>query len=196
MKKIAFFDFDGTITTKDSFLEIIKFQKGKSWFYFGFLLNSPFLVAYKLGLISNQSAKERILRFYFGKTAITQFQQDCDRFAAVELPKLIRAKAQNEIDLLKSKGFEVVIVSASVSNWLSAWGKQNSVAIIGTELEVSSQKVTGKIDGNNCYGAEKVRRIKELFDLSEYNEIYAYGDTKGDLPMLEISTCRFYKPFR
>ena len=56
-KGIAFFDFDGTITTKDTLLEFIKFSKGNLLFYAGFLLNLHFLVAYKLKIISNQAAK-------------------------------------------------------------------------------------------------------------------------------------------
>jgi phosphatidylglycerophosphatase C len=45
-RRIAFFDFDGTITTKDTLLEIIKFQKGTLRFYTGFLLCSPYIAAW------------------------------------------------------------------------------------------------------------------------------------------------------
>jgi hypothetical protein len=62
---LLFFDFDGTITTKDTLLEFIKFSKGKLNFLSGFLIYSPFLVAYKLGIISNQSAKEKVLATFF-----------------------------------------------------------------------------------------------------------------------------------
>ena len=33
-------------------------------------------------------------------------------------------------------------------------------------------------------------------DLSAFEKIYAYGDTKGDLPMLKLAHESFYKPFR
>ena len=68
-KKIAFFDFDGTITTKDTLLEIIKFQKGKTSFYFGFILHTHWLIAYKLNWVSNNQAKQKILTYFFGGTA-------------------------------------------------------------------------------------------------------------------------------
>ena len=51
-KAIAFFDFDGTITTKDTLLEFIRFSKGRFRFYLGFLLYSPYLIAYKIKLIA------------------------------------------------------------------------------------------------------------------------------------------------
>ncbi len=63
--KIAFFDFDGTITTKDTLLEIIKFQKGKRAFYIGFLLHGPWLLAYKLKLFPNDAVKQKILTYFF-----------------------------------------------------------------------------------------------------------------------------------
>jgi hypothetical protein len=48
----------------------------------------------------------------------------------------------------------------------------------------------------NCYGQEKVTRICAELDLSEYNSIYAYGDSSGDKPMLALADKAFYKPFR
>ena len=65
VKKIAFFDFDGTITTHDTLLEFIRFCKGSAGLYAGFLCKSPWIVAHKAKIISNQSAKEQVLRFFF-----------------------------------------------------------------------------------------------------------------------------------
>ncbi|MBS1668535.1 MAG: HAD-IB family hydrolase [Bacteroidetes bacterium] len=195
-RRIAFFDFDGTITNKDSFLELIKFQKGPLLFYTGFLLNAPFLLAYKLKIISNSSAKERILRFFFNKTTLNDFQLKCDRFAMQNLPEMVRPKAIMEIRKLQELSAEVVIVSASAKNWLLKWSDAQQVALIATLLEVRNEKITGCIDGKNCFGEEKVARIQSQFDLSQYDEIYCYGDTSGDNPMLALATHAFYKPFR
>lgn len=196
MKQIAFFDFDGTITTKDSFLEFIKYQKGTFRFYMGFLLNSPFLVAYKVGIISNQLAKEMVMRFFFGKMTIDKFQLVCDEFSAKAIPSLIRQKALLEIKKLQEAGVEVVIVSASAENWLRNWCTTQGVSLLATRLQQKNGKITGKIEGLNCHGEEKVRRVHEAYDLSEYSKIFCYGDTKGDKPLLGLATFSFYKPFR
>ena len=195
-KRIAFFDFDGTITTKDTLLEIIKYQKGTPSFYLGFLLCSPFLVAYKLKLISNQAAKEITLRYFFGKTPVAAFNERCNAFAAEKLEPLIRPGAYTEIEKLKAAGAEVVLVSASAENWLSQWCRQHELTLIATRLEIKNDRLTGKIAGNNCHGQEKVDRINAAYDLSQYDEVYAYGDTKGDKPMLKLATFGFYRPFR
>lgn len=196
VKQIAFFDFDGTVTTKDSLLEFIKHQNGSVRFYLGFLLNAPFLVAYKTGIIPNQLAKEKILAFFFRKTAIDKFQQRCDDFADTILPSLIRPKALNEIRKLQSAGVEVVIISASAENWIQKWCDRHQLSLLATRLEQKQAMITGKIAGLNCYGEEKVRRIRESYNLNEYTVIYGYGDTKGDRPFLQLATFCFYKPFR
>src|SRR6476469_2752619 len=96
-KEIAFFDFDGTITTKDTLLEFIKFCKGGFSFYIGFLLYAPYLVAYKLKIISNQTAKEKILSHFFQDTPVEVFKNYCSDFSKKVLPALIRKKAIEEI---------------------------------------------------------------------------------------------------
>lgn len=195
-RPIAFFDFDGTITTKDTLLEIIKYRHGKAKFYLGFLLHSPWLVLMKLGIISNQTAKEKVLKLFFGNMTTEQFRVFCEQFAAEMIPGLIRPKALKEIDKLKQAGADVVIVSASPENWLQPWCAALNVSLMATRLEVVNDKLTGKIKGNNCHGEEKVRRIKEVYDLANYNDVYCYGDTSGDKPMLALASHPFYQPFR
>ena len=195
-KKIAFFDFDGTITTKDSLMEIIKFQKGKLAFYTGFMLHAPWLIAYKLNLLPNDRMKQKILIYFFAGIPESVFQENCDLFAESLLPEIIRPDALTEIDQLRKHGFEIVVISASAGNWIRNWTNRLSLKLIATKLEVKNGLITGKIEGKNCYGEQKVDCIREQWNLIEYEEIYAYGDSPGDKPMLALATKSFYKPFR
>ena len=210
-RRIAFFDFDGTITTHDTLLEFIRFSKGTTSFLFGFLLHSPWLVAYRLKLISNHAAKQRVLSWFFRKTPLADFDAVCSRFATEILPGLIRPKALTEIALLHEKGFTVVVVSASPENWLRQWAAGINASLLATRLETNpaaseanhapsgsnpAPRLTGRILGRNCHGAEKVRRIRESYDLAGYDDIYAYGDTAGDKPLLALAKHSFYKPCR
>ncbi len=195
-RRIAFFDFDGTVTTSDTFLEFIKFYRSDWRFYLGFLLYSPYLFAFKFKLIPNYTAKQKILRHFFRGEKIADFKDYCDRFAEEILPSLMRPKALAEIARLKQADFRIVIVSASAENWILNWASQYQLELLGTKLEVADGKITGKIEGRNCYGEEKVCRIKEDINLDDYSEIYAYGDSSGDKQMLAIATHGFYKPFR
>ena len=195
-KRIAFLDFDGTITTKDSLLAFIFYRYGKWKTYIGLLSVSIFYVGYILKLIPVQVAKESVLRRFFRNEKIEQFQSACEQFILEAIPTLLRPKAINEIRLLQQRGAEVVIISASPCNWIESWSKSIGATAICSELEVANGKLTGRINGNNCRGKEKVRRIKNTYRLEDYDEVYAYGDTKGDKPMLELATFAFYKPFR
>lgn len=196
MKSIAFFDFDGTITTKDTLLEFIKFTKGTTAFLTGFLLNSPYLVAYKLALISNQLAKEKVISYYFKNMPLAEFQALGDAFATEMLPKLVRPKAIEELQKLQQTNTTVVVVSASFGNWIQKWAAANGLQLIASKPEVRDGKLTGRIEGKNCHGTEKVRRIQETFMLQHYAQIRVYGDTSGDKPMLALATHAHYKPFR
>jgi phosphatidylglycerophosphatase C len=193
---IAFFDFDGTITTHDTLLEFIKFSKGRFRFYAGFLLNSPWLIALKLKLISNQAVKERILTWFFRGTSLPAFQQTCNRFAADVIPGLIRPKALQEIETLRQKGAAIVIVSASPENWIRPWADSLSIDLIATRLRIVDDRLTGRISERNCHGKEKVARITAAYHLADYPNISAYGDSSGDRPMLQLAQTVFYKPFR
>jgi len=196
MGKIAFFDFDGTITTKDTLLEFIRFAHGNTKFKIGFLLNSPWLILFKIGLIKNQLAKEKILSFFFKDMSIEEFQQKSNEFAKEKIPALLRPAALKEIANLQLKGYEITIVSASPGNWIRPWAEKYGYSTIASELAISNFKLSGKIEGKNCHGQEKVNRIKKIYDIASFENIKAYGDTKGDLPMLKLANQFFYKPFR
>jgi len=195
-KKIAFFDFDGTITTRDSLPEIIKFLKGRTAYYTGILLNMHWFIAYQINLISGDLLKEKILTYFFSGMPENIFQEQCDLFADRVLPGLIRPGAIAEMDRLRKEGFEMVIVSASAENWIRNFAKRLFLELIATRLEVKNGLVTGKIEGKNCKGEQKVICIREQWDLAVYEEIYIYGDTAADKPMMALATRSFYQPFR
>lgn len=195
-KKLALFDFDGTVTTEDTLLTMIRFMHGNVKFIGGMLYLSPSLIAMKAGLLKNSVAKEKALRLFFGGTLLTDFEKLCERFTSEKIPLLIRPKAAQAIQQHLEQGDDVFIVSASPENWVQKWCVKTGVGCIATKLKTENGIITGKIDGENCYGEEKVKRIRQTVDISVYAEIFAYGDTKGDIPMLSISTSPFYKPFR
>lgn len=192
---IAFFDFDGTITTRDTLFEIIRFHKGEGALYTGLALLSPALVMMKLGLISKQKGKDLVLRYFFRNTPVDEFRDRCAAFCRDRLPGLIRENAMKEINQHLSKGHRVVVVTASAQEWVKPWCDCQGIECIGTQLEIRDARVTGRIQGVNCNGEEKVRRIRQQYDLPVFGDIYAYGDTNGDKPMLQLATFGFFRKF-
>lgn len=195
-KGIAFFDFDGTITTKDSLAEIIRFIHGDFRFVAGIALSIPMIAGFKLNLIDRQKSKESLLKHFFGGMSATTFQQHCEAFSKERIPQIIRREALEKLQWHRDQGHELVLVSASPENWLKSWCDIQQMQCFATQLEIENGMITGNIKGKNCHGEEKVQRIRKQYDLSQYENIYAYGDTSGDQPMLALATEPHYKPFR
>lgn len=193
MQKIIASDFDGTITTKDTLLEFIRYAKGNTRFVTGFLLHAPLLVAMKLHLYPNWKAKQRVFSYFFGGMDITCFDALCRSFAE-SFRHLIRPGALEMLRKAEIEGTEVVIVSASIDNWVQPFFPNLRVA--GTKIEVVDGIVTGRFTTPNCYGEEKVVRLKALFPQRESYHLTAYGDSRGDKELLEYADERHYKPFR
>jgi phosphatidylglycerophosphatase C len=194
--KLVLFDFDGTITTRDTLWEFLLFYRGKVRVALGLVILSPVLIAYALKIIPNWRAKEMVLRHFLGNTDEKSFNTVCQEFARRIIPKLVRPKAMQIIDQYIREGASVIVVSASPENWVGPWCEKHGLTYLATQLEVSENKLTGNICGKNCYGPEKVNRIKAKYSLVDYHEIIAYGDSSGDREMLAIAHQNFYKPFR
>ena len=194
-KRLAIFDFDGTITYKDTFLEFMKFYKGKTSFYTGFALLSPIMGLFLFKIIPNYKAKEAALSHFFKGENIHEFNKKCELFGSQIVPGLIIPKALEAILNHQKAGDRVVVISASAENWLSPWCKKYNLELIATKLEIKDNKITGKLSGLNCYGEEKECRLKAYLDVAEYNEIYVYGDSPGDKYILKLATHPHYRYF-
>ena len=187
-KTIAVFDFDGTLISKDSFLEFIKFTCGMKDFYIGFLLFSPLLVLMKLHIYPNWKVKEKIFSYYFKGMDYREFQHKGEQFAK----KIDNYKKNEVVSLLEDhvqKGHDVYVVTASIEDWVRPWCESHRVnAVLGTKIEIDGQGViTGRFSSKNCYGIEKVNRLLAVEPHREEYTLYAYGDSKGDNEMLFIA---------
>ena len=201
MRKIVAFDFDGTLTTKDTLLAFIRYAKGSTGFWLGFLRYSPLLVLMKLGLYPNYKAKQKVFAHFFKGMTLDAFDALCQRFAS-DNRHLLRPQALEALNKAISEGAEVVIVSASIDNWVQAFFEGvrregvRSIQVIGTQIEVEEGVLTGRFLTNNCYGREKVNRIQALFPNRQDYHLTAYGDSRGDQELLAFADESHYKPFR
>lgn len=195
-KTIAFFDFDGTITRKDTLFEFIKFTHGSSKLVLGMIAVSPWLIGLKAGMVSAATAKEKLLSHFYNGMQVCRFEELCRQFSENVLPSLIRQDAYEEILMHKKMNSEIIVVSASAENWIRYWCEKEGLKYLGTRLCVNGGRMTGKIEGFNCNGAEKVSRIKASFDPADYDDVYAYGDSKGDSEMLALSNHPYFRHFK
>ena len=193
---LVLFDFDGTVTRKDSLFDFIIFYRGRIPFYWGMLWLSPAMVLFKLGIIPNWKAKEKVLSYFFAGESVQAFQDKSQAYARQRLPSIIKESALDKIREFQTEGADIYVVSASAENWLIGWCESLGIQLIATQLEVREAKLTGKIAGSNCYGPEKAVRIQGCIDLSQYDKIYGYGDSRGDREMLALAHFPHYRYFK
>ena len=184
MFKVFAFDFDGTLTTRDTLIAFIRYACGTPRFLLGFLLHAPLLMLMKLRLYSNGKAKQRLFAWFFRGMPIETFDALCQSFASTHR-HLLRPETVRLLQQALSEGSEVLVVSASIDNWVQPFFP--AVTVLGTQIEVIDGRLSGRFLTTNCYGQEKVRRILALHpDRSAYR-LTAYGDSRGDRELLAFA---------
>lgn len=195
MKQLALFDFDGTITTKDTLLDFAAFVKSKAAVYIYLLKLSPDLIKIKAGKRIKQNPKINFMEYFFGGLSVEEMNALGEKYCKKRLPKLLNLDAIKKLAWHREQGHEIAVVSASPEQWLWPWCRDNGYKLICTKLEVVDGKITGNVNGKNCNGREKERRIKAEYDLATFEKIYAYGNSGGDKHMLALAHEQFYCKF-
>jgi HAD superfamily hydrolase (TIGR01490 family) len=193
-RELALFDFDGTLTTKDTMFVFLRHVVGPVRLLLGLWLLSPVLVAMKLGLVENAKAKGMLLKLLLGGRSREALEAAARSFVPVVDP-LIRPAGREKLRWHQAEGHEVRIVSASLDLWVGPWAEANGVKLLATPTAWRDGRFAG-LGGTNCNHDEKVRRVDADLDRSAFDVVHAYGDTSGDKPMLAIAQHTHFRPFR
>ena len=178
----VFFDFDGTLTTKDSLVAVVMFVVGRPVFFLKSIFLLPILCFFILGVTKREDLKNIFLRVFLSKYQRNELTKKAEVFVEKILPNIMRKEGCEIYQKYLKLGCECILVSASLDLYLDIWAMQNGFQkVISTRFLGTPPKMMG----GNCYGAEKVRRIMEEYPDIESYLTSAYGDTKGDTPMLK-----------
>ena len=195
--EIVVFDFDGTITTRDTFALFLRYYAGFWTWLLKIITLIPTFVMYGMGLIDRNRVKDRVIWRFFRGHDYTNVLNKAEKFACDVIPSLIRPGAQNALDELSSNRDTLYICSASITPYLEFWGKTENIHnILATELEVEHGTCTGKIKGWNVWGPGKIRRILAEFSPNQVKISHAYGDSRGDKELLHAAEESHWRPFR
>ena len=109
-------------------------------------------------------------------------------FAHRHLEGHLRSEVRARLDWHRRRGDPVVIVSASPELYVRVAGAELGAAqVIATRLaQTGDGALTGRYQGANCRGAEKLRRLRRWIESSDLDgaRLWAYGNSRGDLMML------------
>lgn len=195
--EVAAFDFDGTLTRRDTLLPYL--QRGLGWprFLWALLRSGPWLAAFALRLMSNHRAKARLLKTALGGRSDEEIAQWTAAFVQQYLPAQWQPDTLVHLRRHQQLGHCCVIVSASPGIYLHEVGRVLDMeAVLCTELVTQAGALTGDMATPNCHGQEKVRRLQAWLaarGLSQAPVLHAYGDSSGDVPLLNLADYAHYQ---
>ena len=184
MKKLYFFDFDGTLTYKDTMFLYLKFYNCAK-FNFQFLKHIPLFILLKLKLASAEKVKKSFISSILKGQSKTKIEEKSQQFFEKYYPEIIRENAIEFIKNIDREHTESYLVTASLDIWVKPFAEKFKMNLLATRAEFKNEIFTGNFVGNNCNGGEKVHRIKEALQGKKFDKTIAFGDTSGDKEMLE-----------
>jgi phosphatidylglycerophosphatase C len=194
---IAAFDFDGTLSYRDTLIPYLAYCRGWHRLIWAALIHLPALFGYLTGSVSRKEIKEIFLSQLLKGLPIAQLKEYGATFAQTHIHSNLRPKGIERLRWHQSKGHRCILVSANLNVNLESWAKE-----MGFEQLISSEvasdaagNATGRLVGENCWGPEKRARLEKLLGPKSGYLLYAYGDSRGDQEMLELADFPFLNKF-
>lgn len=193
---VAVFDFDGTLTRRDSLLPFLYHIAGPLGFLWNTLALLPTLLRYALGWMPNGEAKAEVFAQFLASRSAKPVEGKAQEYATDRLPSMLREEAMHRLRWHQEQGHRTVLISASASLYLTPWAKTEGFdEVLCTKLEVEDGRFTGQFEGVNCYGPEKARRLRASMPNIGNAEVYVYGDSDGDRELLGLANHPHYRSF-
>jgi phosphatidylglycerophosphatase C len=190
---VAAFDLDGTLTTGGSVVHWLVAVAGRPAVRSAIVRHGPALLAgaARSGH-SADAAKESLFSSVLRGRDADEVAAVSAQFADEHLRHAVRPEVAARLGEHLDAGHLVVLVSASPALYVQriavAMGAHGAAA---TELQVDADgKLTGRYEGKNCRGTEKLRKVRVLLDelgapaTGNDRPLYAYGNSRGDLRLL------------
>ncbi len=186
-RDLALFDFDGTITTRETFPDFIRRAIPPRRRALGTTLFAPLVIGYTLELVPVHALRAALVRYAFKNVPLAEVEAAGASLAADLLPTLVRPEMQARIDWHRGRGDTVLVVSGGFDVYLAPWCRAQGLDWICSSLAVRDGVLTGRYAGAQCVAEEKARRVRERYDLAGYRAIHAYGDTHEDHALLALA---------
>lgn len=189
MTIVAAFDVDKTLTRRDCVTAFAEEVIGRNRLAIGLLRRAPSAMR-RIG--DRNALKELVTEIVFrgrDRSAIDELGAD---FAERVHANWMRPDTWARLDWHREQQHRVVLVSASYEIYLVPLARLLGVdTALGTRLESRGGILTGALEGANCRGPEKVRRLREWMERNGVDraavELWAYGDSTGDRALLAAS---------
>ncbi len=193
MDKLAIFDVDFTLTRKETLIQFYSFMVKKNPKLVKHLPKNIISgLSYLTGKSTAHESKESFLGF-INNIHEDDMKEIVKDFYEKRLSKILYKDAINMIKELKKQGFLIYLISASPEFYLNELYNIKEVdMIIGTKMKRSEEgiKYCNVIEGFNCKGEEKVKRLREVLKAEgkeiDFENSYMFSDSLSDLPLMNL----------
>jgi phosphatidylglycerophosphatase C len=192
---VVAFDFDGTLTVRDSFKAFLVWRAGPVRYGMGIVKLMPAALAYLFHRDRGRIKAAAVGEFLKGVPR-ERLEEDARRFAQSHSRQLLRPDAVAAWKRWRSQRVRLVIVTASPDILVAPFARGlGADELLGTQIAFDAEdRVAGAFSTPNCRAAEKVVRLKARFG-DDVRVKAAYGDTSGDTEMLAMSEMPGFRVF-
>ncbi len=190
---LALFDFDGTLTTRETFAPFLRYAVPPLRRALGSVALAPLVPVYRRGWLSGLAMRATATRVALSGMPLAHASHAGERFAREVVPGLLRPEAMAALRAHRDAGDRVIVVSAAFELYVAPWCAAEGVACLASRLEVREGRLTGRYLGAQCAGAAKADRVRAHCDVAGFSTIHAWGDTPEDDALLALATRRFYR---
>lgn len=191
MIKLAIFDIDYTITKKETLMEFFKYIIKQDKRNIKFLPRAIYCgLMYGIKVYDEKRVKEGFLKFIDGIEE-KRLAELVKNFYNDRLKNILYKDALDMMKKLKSEGYYIFLISASPEFYIKEFYAIEEVdKIIGTRFNIENGTFKRVMQGANCKGEEKVRRLKEVLKEEnmevDFKNSYMFSDSLSDKPLLDL----------
>ena len=186
---VAAFDVDDTLTVRDCVVPFMRSVAGTGRLMKVVLSNVGETIQ-NVRQRDRDALKAKFVSGIFSGRNAREIESLGIQFASKVADGWLRSDVAARMRWHQKQGHVVILVSASLGSYLHPLGDLLEVdAVLCTELEEVDGILTGKLEGKNCRGEEKASRIQKWCEgagIDVEDLVYAYGDSTGDVQMLEL----------
>jgi phosphatidylglycerophosphatase C len=186
---VAAFDVDHTLTIRDCVVPFLRRVAGPNRLARRLAARSH-LVVPAAARRDRDTLKSIVTSVALRGRSMDEVREAGRRFGLDVARSWLRADTVARLEWHREQGHQIALVSASYDVYLDTVGEHLGVdAVLATRLGVDDHgRCTGELDGANCRGAEKVRRLHAWLDECHGGRrgvvVWAYGDSTGDRELL------------
>jgi HAD superfamily hydrolase (TIGR01490 family) len=203
---LAVFDFDGTLTTRDTSLPFLAFAAGRARLTAAMMLRGPvFLAGLTLARARagapapgwpalrdrwELSVHDRLLRALFHGRSAAELDELGRRFADEALDAMVAPEALAQVAWHRARLHRCVLVTGSLETYMEPWGlRAGFERVLASRLarDRARRTVVGGFDGEPCWGDAKLARLREAVGSLDRYTLVVYGNEPGDRALLDVA---------